>query len=507
MFGAVLGDIVGSRFEFDRGGKTKDFEFITDECEFTDDTVMTVAVAEALMDAGVDADEKTIKEYLVKSMQKWGRRYPDAGYGGKFIHWIHADDPKPYNSFGNGSAMRVSSVGWLYSTLVRTLEVARCTAEVSHNHPEGIKGAQCTAAVIFLGRTGHSKEEIKEYVTKTFGYDFSESLEDMRKRHRHDETCMDSLPKALRSFFDGNDYEDTVRNAVSLGGDTDTLAAIAGAMAEGYYGLTRDYDVWLGKGMWEVIHRFRHEALKNETDPEIMELRRIKSQQDDEALFDWAYRHDHGEWNDEVYEKVVEIYEYLIKKGDGMAANNLGSMYYNGVHFAKDYQMAEKYYQLACERGISLAYGNLACVYYYGDDSIRDDAKCYETLMKGAVLFDNVECYMRLGDLFRYGRHVETNEDQAFRMYAKALNCMPKEAETADLMIGSIRKRIGECFLYGIGTEKNPHEALFNFSIAMTALYAQIEDPYVMSSISHLKEELKEAQDILEGNTTNRIMN
>lgn len=508
MFGAIVGDVAGSRFEFDRGGKTKDFEFITDECEFTDDTVMTVAVAEALMNVSVDADEKTVKKSLIMSMQKWGSWYPDAGYGSSFIHWLHVDKPEPYGSYGNGSAMRVSSVGWLYPTLERTLEVARWTAEVSHNHPEGIKGAECTAAVIFLGRTGHSKEEIADYVIRTFGYDFSDSLEEMRRHHEHVETCMDSLPKALRSFFDGRDYEDVVRNAISLGGDTDTLAAIAGAMAEGYFELIYDHEeeIGLGRSMWEVIRRFKHEALKHKADPEIMELRKIESQEDDAALFDWAYRHDHGNWSMEVLGKAAEIYERFIEKGDGMAMNNLGSMYYNGSYCGRDLKMAEKYYQMACEKGISLAYGNLACVYYYGDDSIRDYSKCYDWLMKGAVIFDNVECYMRLGDLFRYGKGVDENHDLAFRMYVKALNAIPKDSETADPNLGSIRKRIGECFLYGISVDRDAHEALFNFSIAMTALYAQIGSPYVMSSIRHLNEELKEAQDILEGNVEGRIL-
>lgn len=235
MFGAVLGDIIGSRFEFDRGGKTKDFKLFTGEDEFTDDSVMTAGVAQGLINAGKDSTEKEIKKSLIKSMQKFGRRYPYAGYGARFIDWVHTDNPEPYNSWGNGSAMRVSAAGWLYDSLERTLDVARWTAEVSHNHPEGIKGAQCTAAVIYLSRIGKSKEEIKDYVIREFEYDLHESLDEMRRRHRHDESCMDSLPKALVSFFEGNSYEDVVRNSVSLGGDTDTLAAIAGAMAEGMY--------------------------------------------------------------------------------------------------------------------------------------------------------------------------------------------------------------------------------------------------------------------------------
>ena len=236
MFGAILGDIAGSRFEFDRGNLSKDFELVTDKCGFTDDTVMTIAAAEALMDAGRDADDETVKQRLIEGLRKWGRRYPCAGYGSSFINWLFCDNPKPYNSYGNGSAMRVSSAGWLYDSLQKTEHVAELTASVSHNHAEGIKGAKCTAAVIYLGRKGYSKEYIERYVKDKYGYDLSESLDEMRIRHKHVESCMDSLPKALRYFLDGKSIEDTVCNAVSLGGDTDTLACIAGSMAEGYFG-------------------------------------------------------------------------------------------------------------------------------------------------------------------------------------------------------------------------------------------------------------------------------
>jgi len=237
MYGAIFGDIIGSRFEFDRGPWKKEFELLTDKCNWTDDSVMTIAVMEALMNAGKDADVKTIKAECVKSMQKWGRKYPNAGYGARFIYWVHSKNPEPYNSWGNGSAMRVSGTGWIYDSLERTREVAKATAEVSHNHPEGIKGAECTAAVMFLARNGVAKEKIKEYVIKEFGYDLSKSVDELRPLHKHDESCQDALPKALVSFFEGESYEDVVRNAVSLGGDTDTIAAIAGAMADAMYGV------------------------------------------------------------------------------------------------------------------------------------------------------------------------------------------------------------------------------------------------------------------------------
>ncbi len=237
MYGAILGDIIGSRFEFDRGGKTKDFDLFTNKSCWTDDSVMTIAIMEALMRAGKEADIDTIHQECIRSMKKWGKRYPNAGYGARFFGWVLTDNSEPYGSYGNGSAMRVSAAGWIYDTVERTREVAKATAEVTHNHPEGIKGAECTAAVMFLARTGKSKEEIKEYVIREFGYDLSRSVDELRPLHEHVESCQDSLPKALASFFEGDSYEDVVRNAVSLGGDTDTLAAISGAMADAMYGV------------------------------------------------------------------------------------------------------------------------------------------------------------------------------------------------------------------------------------------------------------------------------
>ena len=239
MYGAIIGDIVGSRFEFDRGGKKKDFRLFTKYNKFTDDTVMTVAVADALLYSGKDADIETIKKNVINSMVHWAKKYPNAGYGCRFYQWLfHTKERKPYGSYGNGSAMRVSAVGWLYDSLERTSEVARATAEVTHNHPEGVKGAACTAEVIFLARTGLDKENIREYVEEHYNYDINTTVDQLRTKHEHIESCQDSMPKALVSFFEGESFEDVIRNAVSLGGDTDTLAAIAGAMAEAYYGIS-----------------------------------------------------------------------------------------------------------------------------------------------------------------------------------------------------------------------------------------------------------------------------
>lgn len=240
MYGAIIGDIVGSRFEFDRPGWTKDFELFTEEDTFTDDTVMTIAVGKALSLVGEDATEEEVKTACINVMRSLGQCYPNVGYGYRFIKWLLGEDPKPYGSFGNGSAMRVSSVGWLYNGLERVREVARWTAEISHNHPEGIKGAECTAAVVYLARTSGDLEKIREYVEREFGYDLSKSVDELRPYHEHVETCMDSMPKALVAFFEATSYEDAIRNAVSLGGDTDTLAAIAGAMAEAKWGIPED---------------------------------------------------------------------------------------------------------------------------------------------------------------------------------------------------------------------------------------------------------------------------
>ena len=226
MIGAILGDIIGSRFEFDRGDKTKDFTLFTYESEYTDDTVMTVAVAEVLLKTYgmslTSLDEKKVKDDLINSMKKWGRKYPFAGYGGRFIGWLMGDSTEPYNSFGNGSAMRVSPAGWLYETLEETRKVARWTAEVTHNHPEGIKGAESVAAVMFLARTGHSKEEIREYVTREFGYDLSRTCDEIRPLYHHVESCQETVPEAMTAFFEGESFEDVIRTAVSLGGDCDT---------------------------------------------------------------------------------------------------------------------------------------------------------------------------------------------------------------------------------------------------------------------------------------------
>ena len=260
MIGAILGDMIGSPYEFDRGNKTKDFLLFSRDSEFTDDTVMTIAVAEALLDAQPSADDDWIRHRLISCMKKWGAKYPDAGYGTGFMLWLIKENPKPYNSFGNGSAMRVSAAAWLYHTIESVRHAARLTAEVTHNHPEGIKGAEATASAIYLARTGHSKAEIKDYIEREFGYDLSRTCDEIRPHYHHVESCMETVPEAITAFLEGNSFDDVIRTAVSLGGDCDTLTAIAGSIAEGYYGvpdeLQRECMRQLPKDMLKILEQF-----------------------------------------------------------------------------------------------------------------------------------------------------------------------------------------------------------------------------------------------------------
>ena len=237
MYGAILGDIIGSPYEFDRGSKTKDFPLFSGRSEFTDDTVMTIAVADAFLPVQPEMEDEVIRQRVVAKMQKYGRLYPHAGYGLQFKQWLRARHPEPYNSWGNGSAMRVSSVAWLFGDLETVRRMARLSSEVTHDHPEGIKGAESTAAAIFLARTGKTKEEIKSYIEAEFHYDLSRSCDEIRPGYRHVESCQETVPEAITAFLEGDSFEDVIRTAVSLGGDCDTLTCIAGSIAEGFYGV------------------------------------------------------------------------------------------------------------------------------------------------------------------------------------------------------------------------------------------------------------------------------
>ncbi len=237
MIGAILGDIIGSPYEFDLGNKTKDFPLFSKGSTFTDDTVMTLAVGAAFLDIAPDASDECIRKHVIHAMRDWGARYPHAGYGTGFSYWLTCDDPLPYNSYGNGSAMRVSAVAWLYDDIAAVRRAAKLSAEVSHNHPEGIKGAEATASAIFLARTQHSKEYIRDYIESEFDYVLNRTCDEIRPEYYHAETCMETVPEAITAFLEGTDFEDVIRTAVSLGGDCDTLTAIAGSIAEVYYGV------------------------------------------------------------------------------------------------------------------------------------------------------------------------------------------------------------------------------------------------------------------------------
>ncbi len=225
MLGAIAGDIIGSVYEFNNI-KTKDFPLFDSKCFFTDDTVLTVAVADAILNSG---------EY-VRNIKEYYCRYPDAGYGGMFRRWAKSDSMAAYNSWGNGSAMRVSAVGFAFDDLATVLAEAIQSAAVTHNHPEGIKGAQATAAAIFLARTDRTKQEIASYIETNFGYDLSPTLDEIRPHYQFNESCQETVPQAIAAFLESTDFEDAIRNAISLGGDSDTLACITGGISQAFYG-------------------------------------------------------------------------------------------------------------------------------------------------------------------------------------------------------------------------------------------------------------------------------
>lgn len=235
MTGAIIGDIVGSRFEFNNR-KSKSFTFFTPQCFFTDDTVMTLVVAKALSKYEEITDYDEFKKSLITYMHRIGNQYPDCGYGGRFYGWLRNRRTEPYNSFGNGSAMRVSPVGWYAKSLEEAENLAKATAEVTHNHPEGIKGAVSVAGAIYLARTGASMDEIKRYVSRFYNIDFT--IDEIRPDYHFNETCQGSVPQAFEAFFESVSFEDAIRNAISIGGDSDTIAAITGSVAEAFYGIS-----------------------------------------------------------------------------------------------------------------------------------------------------------------------------------------------------------------------------------------------------------------------------
>lgn len=247
MLGAIIGDIVGSRFEFNNYRK-KDFELFTEDCDVTDDSIMSLAVAEALMDAaegdglpeGVAGEgTKTYRNLsflAIQHMQTIGRQYPDCGFGGMFGQWVFKKNPEPYNSFGNGAAMRISPAGWVANTEAEVKILSQAVTEVTHNHPEGLKGAEACAMAIFLARNKKTKEEIRSRISKDY-YSLDFTIDEIRDTYQFNETCQDTVPQGITAFLDGDGFEDVIRTAISCGGDSDTLAAIAGSIAEAYYGV------------------------------------------------------------------------------------------------------------------------------------------------------------------------------------------------------------------------------------------------------------------------------
>ncbi|UNC91249.1 ADP-ribosylglycohydrolase family protein [Candidatus Contubernalis alkaliaceticus] len=258
MYGAIIGDIVGSIYE-GNNIKRKDFDLFGKGCCFTDDTVMTCAVASALMIWKKSSKSIDLHQIFVNEMQNLGRKYLNAGYGRNFRQWIMSGNPLPYGSCGNGSAMRVSPVGWVAESLEEALDLAKKSAEVSHNHPEGIKGAQSVAGAISLARIGKSKEEIKGYIEKEF-YDLSFSLDDIRDTYTFDVSCQGSVPQAIVSFLDSEDFEGTIRNAISIGGDSDTIGAIAGSIGDAFYGvpsyLKKKASAYLPRDLTNIVEEF-----------------------------------------------------------------------------------------------------------------------------------------------------------------------------------------------------------------------------------------------------------
>ena len=250
MLGAIAGDIIGSVYEFNNIRST-DFPLFSDKSDFTDDTVLTIATADCILNNG---DYSSL-------YRKYYRKYPGRGYGGRFHEWGSSDIMGPYNSFGNGSAMRISPVGFAYDTLDEVLKEAERSAVATHNHPEGIKGAQAVGSSIYLARKGKSKIEIKEYITNTFNYGLEDTLDNIRIDYSFDETCRGSVPQAIIAFLESNDFEDAIRKAISIGGDSDTIACITGGIAEAFYGelpedIRSEVLSKLDKNMLDIISRF-----------------------------------------------------------------------------------------------------------------------------------------------------------------------------------------------------------------------------------------------------------
>lgn len=262
MLGAIAGDIIGSIYKFNNI-KTKDFPLFDEKCTFTDDTVLTIAVAEVILNADTFPDNtKYIDQFqYIRNFKLYYSEYPEVGYGNKFRAWAKSSSTEPYNSWGNGSAMRVSPIASAFDDLNTVLQEAQSSAGVTHNHPEGIKGAEATAAAIFLARTGYDKDSIKSYIQSSFGYDLKPTLDEIRPHYEFNDSCSGSVPQAITAFLESTDFEDAIRNAISIGGDSDTIACITGSIAEAFYGgVPPEIAEWvlskLDDQLWLVTDKF-----------------------------------------------------------------------------------------------------------------------------------------------------------------------------------------------------------------------------------------------------------
>ena len=254
MIGAIAGEIIGSHYEWHRI-KTKEFELFHPKSRFTDDTTLSMAIAKSILDG----------EPYLDNVVDFGLRYFDVGYGGSFKKWLKGDEHEPYNSWGNGSAMRVSPIAWAFESEEKVLEEARKSAEITHNHPEGIKGAEATALAIFMARKGATKEEIRERISTQFEYDLSRTIDEIRPAYKFEVSCAKSVPESIICFLDSDSFEDCIRNCISLGGDADTMGAIAGGIAEAYYGVPKEIEekalTYLPNEFLEILERFQNRYL------------------------------------------------------------------------------------------------------------------------------------------------------------------------------------------------------------------------------------------------------
>lgn len=256
MLGAIIGDIVGSRFEFNNI-KTKDFTLFDTTCEFTDDSIMTLAIAKAILKMD---DSNNLGDLAVQYMHEIGRPYPNCGYGGMFMQWMYTDNMGAYNSFGNGAAMRVSACGFAAKSLEEAKILSKAVTEVTHNHSEGLKGAEATAVCIYLARTGNDMQAIRNYMD-TYYYPMNFTLDEIRDSYQFNETCQDTVPQAIMAFLESTSFEDAIRNAISIGGDSDTLAAITGGIAEAYYDVPDDIRnkalAYLDEPLLQIYNEFK----------------------------------------------------------------------------------------------------------------------------------------------------------------------------------------------------------------------------------------------------------